>query len=72
MRLHNFRAGIHTVENGTSEVTEELLEEIRLLRRNLVVAITLATGVHVVRSETGAELSVDDCDESQYDCSEGS
>jgi hypothetical protein len=53
---------MHTVENGTSEVTEELLEEVRLLRRNLVVAISLATGFDVVRSETRAELGVDDCD----------
>jgi hypothetical protein len=53
---------MHTVENGTSEVTEELLEEVRLLRRNLVEAISLATGFDVVRSETRAELGVDDCD----------
>jgi hypothetical protein len=63
---------MHTVENGTSEVTEELLEEVRLLRRDLVVAISLATSFHVVRSETGAKLGVDDCDECQYVCAEGS
>jgi hypothetical protein len=60
--LAEIRAGMHTVENGTSEVTEELLEEIRLLRRNLVVAITLATGLDIVAGQTGAELGVDDCD----------
>jgi hypothetical protein len=51
-----------TVENGTSEVTEELLEEIRLLRRDLVEAITLATIVGFGGSETVAKLGVDDCD----------
>jgi hypothetical protein len=56
---------MHTVENGTSEVTEELLEEIRLLRRDLVVAITLATRLDVVVAKTGAKLSVDDWDECQ-------
>jgi hypothetical protein len=50
-----------TVENGTSEVTEELLEEVRLLRRDLVPAIALAARLDVVRSETGAELGVDNC-----------
>jgi hypothetical protein len=55
-----------TVKNRTSEVTEELLEEICLLRRDLVVAIALATSFHVVRGETGAELGVDDCDACQY------
>jgi hypothetical protein len=51
-----------TVENRTSEVTEELLEKIRLLRRNLVVSITLATVFSLMCSETGAKLGVDDCD----------
>jgi hypothetical protein len=50
-----------TVENGTSEVTEELFEEIRLLRRDLVPAIALAARLDVVRSETRAELGVDNC-----------
>jgi uncharacterized protein YdhG (YjbR/CyaY superfamily) len=62
MRLRRDCAGIHTVKNGTSEVTEELLEEVRLLRRNLVEAISLATSFHVVRSETGAKLCVDHWD----------
>jgi hypothetical protein len=55
---------MRTVENGTSEITEKLLKEVRLLRRDLVVAITLATGFDVVRSETGAKLGVDHCDAS--------
>jgi hypothetical protein len=53
---------MHTVENGTSEVTEELLEEIRLLRRDLVEAIALATDFGLAVGETSAKLSVDDCD----------
>jgi hypothetical protein len=52
---------MHTVENGTSEVTEKLLEEIGLLRRNLVVAIALATSLDFVASKTGAKLGVDNC-----------
>jgi hypothetical protein len=52
---------MHTVENGTSEVTEELLEEVRLLRRDLVPAIALATGFDVVGGKTRAQLCVDDC-----------
>lgn len=63
---------MHTVKNGTSEVTEELLEKVRLLRRNLVETIALAASLDVVRSQTGAELGVDDCDDGQYDCSDGS
>jgi hypothetical protein len=59
--LAEIGAGVLTVENGTSEVTEELLEEIRLLRRDLVPAVTLAARLDIVRSETRAELGVDNC-----------
>jgi hypothetical protein len=61
VRLREIAAGMLTVENGTSEVTEELFEEIRLLRRDLVPAIALAARLDVVRSETRAELGVDNC-----------
>lgn len=52
---------MHTVKNGAGEVAEKLLEKVRLLRRNLVPAIPLATDFDVVRGETGAQLCVDDC-----------
>jgi len=55
---------MHTVEDGTSEVTEELLEKIRLLRRDLVPAITLTTAFDIVSGQTGAKLGVDDCNSS--------
>lgn len=58
-----------TVENGTSEVTEELLEQVRLLRRDFVEAITLAAGVDVGGIETSSELSVEVCVAGQYGCS---
>jgi hypothetical protein len=51
---------MHTVENRTSEVTDELLEKVGLLRRDFVEAITLATAVSLVRGETSAKLSADD------------
>jgi hypothetical protein len=50
-----------TVENGTSEVAEELLEEVGLLRRNFVEAILLATRLDVVAGETSPELGVEVC-----------
>lgn len=52
---------MHTVENGSSEVANELLEQVGLLTGDFVVAITLATGVSVSGGETSAELSVEDC-----------
>lgn len=52
---------MHTVENGSSEVAHELLQEVGLLRRDLVEAITLATRVSLVGRKTSAELSVQDC-----------
>lgn len=47
-----------TVENGTSEVTDELLEKVGLLRRDFVETIALATLLNVGRGETSSELSV--------------
>lgn len=52
---------MHTVKNGTSEVTEELLEKVGLLRRDFVVSITLATVLNIVVGETGAKFGVEDC-----------
>ena len=49
-----------TVKNRTSEVTNELLEKVGLLRGNLVEAIALATLLDLVGGETGAKLSVED------------
>lgn len=49
-----------TVENGTSEITEELLEKVGLLRRDFVEAITLATSLDILVGETSAELGVED------------
>jgi hypothetical protein len=48
-----------TVENGTSEVTDELLEKVGLLRRDFVETIALATLLNVGRGETSSELSVE-------------
>lgn len=53
-------ARMHTVENRTGEVTHELLQQVGLLRRDLVEAIALATVVSLGGRETSAELSVDD------------
>ena len=50
-----------TVENGTSEVTDELLEKVGLLRRDFVETIALATLLNVGRGETSSELSVEVC-----------
>jgi hypothetical protein len=52
---------MHTVENGTSEVTEELLEKVGLLTRDFVEAITLPAVLDIGASETSTELSVEDC-----------
>ena len=52
-----------TVENGTSEVTDELLEKVGLLRRNFVEAISLATFLDVVAGKTSSKLGVEVCDE---------
>lgn len=57
---------MHTVKNGTSEVTEELLEEVRLLRRDLVETITLPARLDIAVVETGAELRVEVCIVGQY------
>jgi len=51
---------MHTVENRTGEVTDELLQQVGLLRRDFVEAIALATVVSLGSRETSAELSVDD------------
>lgn len=50
-----------TVENGTSEVTDELLEKVGLLRRDFVETIALATLFNIGRGETSSELSVEVC-----------
>jgi hypothetical protein len=52
---------MRTVENGASEVTDELLEKVGLLRGNFVEAITLATLLDVGRGKTSSELSVEVC-----------
>lgn len=52
---------MHTIENRTGEVTHELLQQVGLLRGDFVVAIALATALSLVRGETSAKLSVDDC-----------
>ena len=62
---------MHTVENGTSEVTEKLLEKIGLLAGDFVEAIALPAGLDVVASQTGAQLGVEDCIASQHSCSSG-
>jgi hypothetical protein len=58
-----------TVENGTSEVTEELLEKVRLLRRDLVETVLLATGLNIVAGKTSPELGVEVCDAKLAKCS---
>jgi hypothetical protein len=50
-----------TVENGTSEVTDELLEKVGLLGRDFVETIALATLLDVGRGKTSSELSVEVC-----------
>jgi hypothetical protein len=50
-----------TVENGTSEVTDELLEKVGLLGRDFVVTIALATLLDVRGGQTSSELSVEVC-----------
>jgi hypothetical protein len=50
-----------TVENGTSEVTDELLEKVGLLGRDFVETIALATLLNVGRGKTSSELSVEVC-----------
>jgi len=49
-----------TVENGTSEVAEELLEKVGLLGRDFVEAIALATLLDFVRGETSSKFGVED------------
>ena len=53
--------GLLTIENGTSEVTEDLLEKVGLLRRDFVEAITLAALLDFVRGETSSKFGVEDC-----------
>jgi hypothetical protein len=45
---------MRTVENGTSEVTDELLEKVGLLGRDFVEAITLATQLDLGGGETSS------------------
>jgi len=47
-----------TVQNGTTEVTNELDEEVGLLSDQLVPATLLATGLDVGRAQTGAHVSL--------------
>jgi hypothetical protein len=54
-------AGMLTVENRTSEVTNELLEQVGLLTRDLVEAITLPARVGIGGGETRAKLGVEVC-----------
>jgi hypothetical protein len=55
-----------TIKYRTSEITEELLEEIGLLRGNLVPSVTLATLLNIVGSKTHAELSVEPIRRNRY------
>jgi Na+(H+)/acetate symporter ActP len=52
---------LHTVENRTSEITNELLQQVGLLGGDLVEAIALATAFSLVAGKTSSELSVEDC-----------
>ena len=49
----------HDVENGALEVGEELLEEVGLLRRKLVVTKALAAVLHLVGGDTLADVAVE-------------
>lgn len=51
-----------TVENRTGEVTNELLEKVGLLAGDFVEAIALAALLDLVRGQTSAKLSVEDCE----------
>jgi hypothetical protein len=50
-----------TVENRTGEVAKELLEKVRLLTRDFIEAVALATLLNIGSGQTASQLSVEIC-----------